>query len=53
MSAPAAEGITKVALLVCVNNRQGRVFWKKYGFTPRIDLVYRNKAIREQKPIAT
>ena len=53
MSAPAAKGIIKVAPLVCVSNRQGSVFWKKYGFTPRTDLVYRNKVIREQKPIAT
>lgn len=53
MSAPAAKGIIKVALLGCVNNRQGSVFWEKYGFTPRIDPVYRNKASRRQKRTIT
>ncbi len=39
------EGIRKIALVVFGSNLKGNGFWEKQGFTPREDLVYRNKAI--------
>jgi len=53
MSALAAEGITKTALLVFTDNLSGNAFWEKLGFAKRGDLIYRSKAIREQKRIIT
>ena len=38
-------GITKVALVVFEDNREGNAFWEKQGFTVRDDLIYRNKTI--------
>lgn len=40
-----AEGISKVFLVVFAKNQKGNAFWQKNGFTPRTDLVYRNKAL--------
>jgi len=53
MFALKREGINKVALLVIGKNETGNVFWEKHGFTPRDDLVYRNKAIAELVRIDT
>ena len=39
------EGISKVALVVFSRNEAGHAFWTKMGFTPRGDLVYRNRAL--------
>ena len=41
------EGISKVALVVFGRNEGGNAFWARQGFTPREDLVYRNRALRE------
>lgn len=51
MSSLKNEGINKVALVVFEKNQKGNTFWDKQGFTPREDLVYRNKAIAELKRI--
>lgn len=45
MSALAAEGIHKVALVVFEKNAGGNDFWEKRGFSKRDDLIYRNKNI--------
>jgi ribosomal protein S18 acetylase RimI-like enzyme len=45
LAAPRAEGISKVALVVFGRNERGNGFWDRMGFTPRLDLVYRNKAL--------
>lgn len=42
LSALAAEGITKAALVVFSENEQGNKFWESMGFTARNDLAYRN-----------
>ena len=47
------EGINKVALLVFGENKIGNAFWDKLGFSDRLDLVYRNKGIREFNRIDT
>lgn len=47
------EGINKVALVVFGENKIGNVFWDKLGFSNRLDLVYRNKGIRELERIDT
>lgn len=39
------EGIQKAALVVFGDNELGNEFWQAVGFTPREDLVYRNKNI--------
>lgn len=36
-------GIQKAALVVFASNEAGNSFWEKMGFTPREDLIYRNK----------
>ena len=46
-------GINKTALVVFSRNKDGNAFWEKYGFTPREDLVYRNKALADMKRIDT
>ncbi len=46
-------GITKAALVVFDNNKDGNVFWEKQNFTVREDLVYRNKTLTEMKRIDT
>ena len=46
-------GITKVALVVFEKNEIGNAFWENKGFTPREDLVYRNKQITEMIRIDT
>ena len=38
-------GIRKTALVVYNNNLDGNEFWERMGFTPREDLVYRNKEL--------
>ena len=45
LDALAAEGITKVALVVFSHNEAGNAFWKRQGFTLREDLAYRNRAL--------
>lgn len=47
------EGISKVALVVFERNERGNGFWERMGFTPRPDLVYRNKALVELERIDT
>ena len=51
LDALKSEGITKVALLVFVNNQSGHKFWEKIGFNPRTDVVYRDKSLIEVKRI--
>lgn len=41
------QGINKVALLVFERNKDGNEFWENIGFTPRADVVYRNRAIAD------
>lgn len=53
MEALEKEGINKVALVVFENNQLGNAFWEKIGFTPREDLVYRNKALTEMTRLNT
>jgi len=48
-----AEGINKVALVVFEGNKIGNAFWDNLGFSDRLDLVYRNKGIRELDRIDT
>lgn len=45
LSALAAEGIHKAALVVFQNNAAGNGFWESMGFSARTDLVYRNKSL--------
>ena len=51
VEALTAEGITKVALLVFVDNSPGNKFWEKMGFTARSDVIYRDKSLIETKRI--
>jgi len=51
MSALDAEGIHKVALVAFRENEIGNGFWESIGFYQRKDLVYRNKNIRNLKPV--
>ena len=53
MSALEREGINKAALVVFGKNEKGTAFWEKQGFTTRLDLVYRNKAITDLTRIDT
>ncbi|MCL2157773.1 MAG: GNAT family N-acetyltransferase [Oscillospiraceae bacterium] len=46
-----AEGITKVALLVFIDNGTGNKFWEKLGFNTRSDVIYRDKPLIETKRI--
>lgn len=46
-------GISKTALVVFERNADGNAFWESMGFTPRGDLVYRNKALTEMIRIDT
>lgn len=46
-------GISKVALVVFAENRDGNAFWEKQGFTVRTDLTYRNKSLLELTRIDT
>ncbi len=45
LHALANEGIIKVALVVFSRNDAGNAFWESLGFTARVDLTYRNKAL--------
>ncbi len=47
LQALRAEGIHKAALVVMARNLKGNAFWEKVGFTPRPDLVYRDKLLDE------
>ncbi len=47
LQALRAEGIHKAALVVMAHNLKGNAFWEKVGFTPRPDLVYRDKLLDE------
>jgi len=53
MAALEREGIHKAALVVFANNDTGNGFWENRGFTPREDLVYRNKNIAELERMDT
>ena len=53
MSAFENEGIHKVNLVVFSKNETGNAFWEKQGFTPRSDLIYRNRAIKNFTRIDT
>ena len=53
LAALKAEGINKAVLVVFERNEGGNAFWEKIGFTPRPDLVYRNKALVELERIDT
>ena len=53
LAALKSLGINKTALVVFSRNKDGNAFWEKYGFTPREDLVYRNKALADMKRIDT
>lgn len=53
LDALKAEGIHKVALVVFDRNEKGNAFWEKLGFTPREDLVYRNRSLTELVRIDT
>lgn len=46
-------GICKTALVVFEHNADGNAFWESIGFSPREDLVYRNKALTEMTRIDT
>ena len=47
LEALRAEGIHKAALVVMARNQKGNAFWEKSGFSPRPDLVYRDKVLDE------
>ena len=47
LEALKAEGIHKVACVVFQRNEAGNAFWESQGFTERLDLAYRNKALTE------
>ena len=53
LDALKAEGIHKAALVVFDRNERGNAFWEKLGFTPREDLVYRNRTLTEMERIDT
>ncbi|MDR0812823.1 MAG: GNAT family N-acetyltransferase [Oscillospiraceae bacterium] len=53
LGALSAEGISKTALVVFGSNELGNAFWESVGFTPRTDLVYRNKALTHMTGIDT
>ncbi len=45
VSALAAEGIIKAALVVFTNNTSGNAFWERQGFTIRADINCRNRTL--------
>lgn len=47
------NGIHKVALVVFERNEKGNAFWERMHFTPREDLVYRNRSLVEMIRIDT
>ena len=53
LEALRTEGISKAALVVFERNERGNGFWERMGFTPRPDLVYRNKALVKPERIDT
>lgn len=53
LEAMKKEGISKLALVVFGKNELGNGFWESCGFTLRLDLNYRNRAIAELKRIDT
>lgn len=46
-------GICKTALVVFDRNKDGNAFWESIGFSSRVDLVYRNKALTKMIRIDT
>lgn len=48
-----AEGITKAALLVNIDNESGNGFWENAGFKGREDLLYRSKELVDTYKIDT
>lgn len=53
LKALEALGISKAAMVVFARNEDGNAFWERLGFTPRNDLIYRNKAMAEMSRIDT
>lgn len=53
LKALEALGISKAALVVFARNEEGNAFWERLGFTPRDDLIYRNKTMAEMSRIDT
>ena len=53
MSSLKSEGINKVAMLVFAKNETGNAFWETEGFTPRTDVIYRNKELSQITRIDT
>lgn len=53
LKALEALGISKAALVVFARNEDGNAFWERLGFTPRNDLIYRNKVMAEMSRIDT
>lgn len=53
LKALEALGISKAALVVFARNESGNAFWERLGFTPRDDLIYRNKAMAKMARIDT
>jgi len=47
LEALRGEGIRKAAVVVFSANDTGNVFWESAGFSPRDDLVYRNRDLTE------
>lgn len=46
-------GINKASLVVFADNEAGNRFWQKIGFSPRQDLVYRDRSLAEMERIDT
>lgn len=42
-------GINKASLVVFADNEAGNRFWQKMGFSPRTDLVYRDRPLAEME----
>ena len=47
------QGISKVSLVVFESNTGGNAFWENHGFTPREDLIYRNRIIENPEQMDT
>ncbi len=47
------QGISKVSLVVFESNTGGNAFGENHGFTPREDLIYRNRIIENSEQIDT
>lgn len=47
-AALSRAGIAKIALVAYKTNEKGNRFWEKAGFSPREDLVYRDKSLNRE-----